>query len=293
MYRAFISSPGDLASEREVVKAAVQSVSESHRRKGIRVEPWLWEVDAVSEFGDSPQDIINKQIGKYDIYIGLMGARFGSPTDKFGSATEQEFYEALAAHGKGTARRISFIFKEVPTPVSALSSEELAQAQKVKEFKERIGPLGLYSEFKEEHQLSLLIQKIINEAVEEDMENDAASGHQFGFHTPPGNERNPVLSETFFAETLNRLDEDLTNGVRIRLTLEDVWVDPELQLVAGIGSDDPLSRKKLGFKSLVMELAAGKSFIAYGSDTSGKSSLCRKAFLGLWDAGFFPGPIKS
>jgi hypothetical protein len=286
-YRVFISSPADLSKERQVVQTAAETVSQSYRNKGVLVEPWRWEDGVVSEFGMPPQDVINKQLGKYDIYIGLMGARFGSPTERFGSGTEEEFEQAMQAYHERRVIRVSFLFKQVQTAVSTLSATELAQATKVREFRDRIGPLGVYHEFTDEQQLSLLAQRIIDAAIADDVA-DISSGHQYGLHTPPAKERAPRLSKDFFNEVLNCIDVDITNGARSRLTLEDVWVDPDLRMTSGISDDRSLGGKKILFGSIVDGLKKGQNFMVYGGDMSGRSSLCRRTFVKLWEAGYFP-----
>ena len=97
VYKVLISSPSDVAKQRSVAKEAVHAISATYERRGIRVTAWTWEDDAVSQIGQPPQDAINNQLGPYDIYLGIMGSRFGSPTGNFGSGTEREYEEALQA----------------------------------------------------------------------------------------------------------------------------------------------------------------------------------------------------
>ncbi|MYD31374.1 MAG: DUF4062 domain-containing protein, partial [Nitrospira sp. SB0661_bin_20] len=54
-----------------------------------------WETRTTPGFGKDPQDVINKQISDaYDIFIGIMWTRFGTPTPRAGSGTEEEFLRA-------------------------------------------------------------------------------------------------------------------------------------------------------------------------------------------------------
>ncbi|HQU24905.1 MAG: hypothetical protein B7Z67_12280, partial [Acidiphilium sp. 21-60-14] len=111
VYRVFVSSPTDVIAERQTAKSAILETSSFLEKNGIRLEPWLWEENAVSEFGKSPQEIITGQLGEYDLYIGIMGATFGSPTQKYGSGTEEEFNEAIRALQAGTLKHVSFFLK--------------------------------------------------------------------------------------------------------------------------------------------------------------------------------------
>lgn len=287
-YRVFISSPRDVAEQRAVARAAVESVSSFYERRGLRVESWLWEKDAVSEFGASAQDIIANQLGEYDIYIGLMGARFGSPTGKHGSGTEEEFREALEAHKARRILRLGFFFKNVQLSTANLSTSDIAQLQKVGEFKEAIGPLGLYQEFKEDHELSRFVQRLVTDAIEGHAESGTIASLQYNLHTKSEAREKPVISRLFFNESLNRLEEDLTNGTRLRLTLEDVWIDPDLRLIGPDAMDETVHRSQCSFTNVVKWLAEGSSVVVFGDEKAGRSSLCRTAFTRLYSLEYFP-----
>ena len=94
----FISSPSDVQPEREAVKVAIESTNRRQRSSDIRFEPWAWEDDAVSGIGSTPQDVIDRQTPEYDVYIGIMWKRFGTPTSRAGSGTEHEFRFALNSY---------------------------------------------------------------------------------------------------------------------------------------------------------------------------------------------------
>ncbi|PYL26201.1 MAG: hypothetical protein DMF37_02915 [Verrucomicrobia bacterium] len=44
--------------------------------------------------GADAQDVINHQLAEYDIFLGIMSCRFGSPTKRAHSGTEEEFNRA-------------------------------------------------------------------------------------------------------------------------------------------------------------------------------------------------------
>jgi hypothetical protein len=62
-YRVFISSPSDITEDRQVAKRAVEAASRMLSSKNIRLEPWLWEENATSEFGKAAQEVIASQLG--------------------------------------------------------------------------------------------------------------------------------------------------------------------------------------------------------------------------------------
>ncbi len=148
--------------------------------------------------------------------------------------------------------------------------------------------MGLYQDFSDNEQLSLHVQKLVADAIDRHSEQGSASGHQYTLLTGSGAQGTPVISKAFFDETLNSLDEDLTNGVRMRLTLEDVWVDPELQRLSSFVEGGGRKRRHYDVKNLTSDIKEGKSLVLFGGEKSGKTSLCRTMFVRLYAEGFLP-----
>ena len=75
-----------------------------------------WETHAYPGISSDAQAVIEKQIGdRYDIFIGLLWVRFGTPTKNAGSGTQQEFEKAYARFQEAPGQiRIMFYFKEAP-----------------------------------------------------------------------------------------------------------------------------------------------------------------------------------
>lgn len=94
--RVFVSSPGDVAAERAVMDELVESINrtdgKTHR---VRLELFRWEDDVVPQIGPKSQQVVDSQTPAYDIYLGIMSTRFGTPTDRYGSGAEKEFKDAL------------------------------------------------------------------------------------------------------------------------------------------------------------------------------------------------------
>jgi hypothetical protein len=89
----FISCPEDLAAERQVIQSAIEEINpilrDSH---GVILRTLVWAENVLPGIGLDVQDVIDSQtVGKYDIYIGLLGARFGRPTKRAGSGVVGQF----------------------------------------------------------------------------------------------------------------------------------------------------------------------------------------------------------
>lgn len=146
IYKFFIASPGDTKEEREICKEVLLEINknwgEYHK---LRFEALNWEDCIYSEFGDSPQNIIDKQIlDKYDFFIGIINKKFGTPTDEYSSGTEQEFMNALKAYNEGKCKNIFFYFN---VEVGNIYDIDLKQFELVKEFKKNIANKGIYFEY--------------------------------------------------------------------------------------------------------------------------------------------------
>lgn len=123
--RVFVSSPGDLRRERLLVAdvcAELRSVT------GRDIRALLWE-GALPKHPESPpfpaevtglgaqaviDDHIRDALGGYDIYLGMMWLRVGTPTGRWRSGTEAEFRYALDGYrSAGRPRKLLFYTKKV------------------------------------------------------------------------------------------------------------------------------------------------------------------------------------
>jgi hypothetical protein len=149
MLGVFASCPQDLSAELKVLDTVIQELNPS-LRDAYSVELRLITSGnfVVPGIGPDPQAVVNNQVAdEYDIYIGMFGSQFGTPTPRAGSGTEEEFRRACDRWAKAPdSVRVLFYFKG--TPDVAIQNLDLQQLAKVQEFKKSIAPKILYSEFK-------------------------------------------------------------------------------------------------------------------------------------------------
>ena len=87
-YTVFVSSPSDVAKERQVVADVIDEINLTHGKPmGYRLDLWKYE-DRAHPSANKPQDLINEIIEPYQIFIGIMWKRFGTPTLVANSGTE-------------------------------------------------------------------------------------------------------------------------------------------------------------------------------------------------------------
>ena len=164
---AFTSSPSSMNAQRLLVNAAVEALPTSLlERLELTLRVVNWETDVVPGIGQDAQSVINSQTrGRFDIYIGLLGTYFGTPTLRAGSGTEEEFDFAYKSYSEDPeSLRVLFYFK---TGVDDAFSIDLEQLAKVKALKKRIGDSGvLYHDFKDDDALAKAISHHLQNLLE-------------------------------------------------------------------------------------------------------------------------------
>lgn len=138
IYELLISCPGDVLDYFDVLKESVENFNRVlGALNNIEVVIKHWSTDSYPESGDKPQELLNKQfVRDCDAAVVIFSTRFGTPTDKYGSGTEEEIEEMIAAN-----KQVFMYFLDAPiTP----SSVDLEQYQKVKAFQEKYKDRGLY-----------------------------------------------------------------------------------------------------------------------------------------------------
>ena len=143
VFVAFVASPSDVEDERNKLEEVVQELNSTWGRNlSARLELIRWETHSYPGADQDAQAVINQQIGnEYDIFIGIMWGRFGSPTERAASGTEEEFHRVWQRHQDGSDVKIMFYFKDAPIAPSKLDPKQLA---KIQSFKSKIGDEGVF-----------------------------------------------------------------------------------------------------------------------------------------------------
>jgi hypothetical protein len=145
--QVFVASPSDVEEEGDILESIILELYKSWSKSlGVTFGLVRWETDTYPGTGADPQSIINSQIGDtYDVFIGIIWSRFGTPTSRAPSGTAEEFHRAVSRIKDG-APDVMIYFKDAPINLSRI---DLKQLEKVKEFKESISDVSLYSVFED------------------------------------------------------------------------------------------------------------------------------------------------
>lgn len=138
IYDLLISCPGDVTEYVEIIKECVENFNRGlGKSNNIEVAIKHWSKDSYPESGGKPQELLNKQfVRDCDAAVAI----FGTPTDKYGSGTEEEIYEMLSAE-----KQVFMYFVESLVDLSKIDYE---QYKKVSEFKESYKEIGLFDVIK-------------------------------------------------------------------------------------------------------------------------------------------------
>ena len=173
--KVFVASPDDVTEERNALAKLLTDINDVLAyltpEKGLTLELVRYETHSYPDIG-APQEVINREIPvDYDIFIGIMWKRVGTPTATAPSGTIEEFNRACERRKQGSVPRIMFYFCDEPIPVpTAAELQQLAEAVK---FRSQLASQGLtasypsHSEFGDHVRGGLLraIRDILSEAV--------------------------------------------------------------------------------------------------------------------------------
>src|SRR5262249_50712515 len=126
--RVFISSPGDLFPEREIVKRVMDELDDLPNYKDrFKFIPYAYEDSVPAQTGQGAQIIVDKYLIKpedVDIFVCMMWLRMGTPTKElddpvtgapYHSGTEYEYLSAYRAytanHEKGVEKPLTLLYR--------------------------------------------------------------------------------------------------------------------------------------------------------------------------------------
>jgi hypothetical protein len=148
--KVFVASPGDVQSERDQLSKVINelnlTISAIAPEKGIVLDLIKWETHVHPGLGQDAQDVVNQQIGSYDIFVGVMWKRFGTPTTAAESGTEEEFRRAQAVWEKSKSLPVLFYFCQASF-APPKTQGELEQLSKVISFRTELSQKGLVWEY--------------------------------------------------------------------------------------------------------------------------------------------------
>lgn len=168
LYKIFVASPSDLNDERSLIADIVDELNiSSFNKSDIKIELVKWETHVNPGVGEYSQEVINTDInGDYDIFIGLLWSKFGTPTRDYGSGTEEEFNNAYSKYKElPSSMKIMFYFKQTPIPMDKIDTDSI---NSIRNFKAGLGDKGiLYWDYNSIDEFQKLLRIQITRKIQE------------------------------------------------------------------------------------------------------------------------------
>ncbi|WP_047984055.1 hypothetical protein [Ornithinibacillus californiensis] len=136
-----ISCPSDVKEELEIIKGTVADFNRMYgAANNTLIVTKHWSTDSYPQSGGKPQNLLNKQfVLECDAAVAVFWTRFGTPTDNYGSGTEEEIEELI-----NSGKQVFLYFSDRQINPASLDPE---QYKKVIEFRERYKDKGIYAPY--------------------------------------------------------------------------------------------------------------------------------------------------
>ncbi|MFZ3577855.1 hypothetical protein [Virgibacillus sp. DJP39] len=140
-YDLLISCPSDVEEELNIIKEVIETFNRSvGEANNASINPKHWSIDSYPESGSKPQELLNKQfVLQCDLAVAVFWTRFGTPTDDYGSGTEEEI-ESLIKEGK----QVFLYFSDCQLNPSTIDSN---QYKLVQDFRNKYKDRGIYATY--------------------------------------------------------------------------------------------------------------------------------------------------
>ncbi|HEY3899908.1 MAG TPA: hypothetical protein VGM54_14915 [Chthoniobacter sp.] len=136
LFRVFLAAPSDVADELIVVEGVLHDWNlQQGQALGIRVELVNWRTHTWPSAGRRPQASVNKQaFDACDLVIAIFWSRFGTPTGKADSGTEEEIRRGIKMN-----KPVLVYFSDRPAP-----KLKRVEHSRIEKFKRQFGQKAIY-----------------------------------------------------------------------------------------------------------------------------------------------------
>lgn len=279
-YKVFVASPGDTAEERAFLQELAEEINDAiGHANNFRIRTIKWENDLIPGMGLDGQDVINKQVDDdYDVFVGIMWKKFGTPTGRAGSGTEEEFERAYAKYQNGDKVEILFYFNQADIPMSQIDTDQI---NLVKKFKSKIGDLGtLYSQYTGIDDFKKKIRSHLTKTllrIHQSFDGKA-------LNMPKSIES--TINEGFF-DYLSSTKVVFAHSSVDEIYFEDIFVAPDLKDNSKVSKEGTFKDKNLEELSSAID-QEGIKYLFIGYDLSGRSASCKYLYIRYLNLGLFP-----
>lgn len=140
--KVFISCTSEIKEEINSINLVIKEIIKTSGKKdNFTVEALNWNRDVYSSRGSEVQEVVNEQIKDFDLLIGILWKKAGTPTKNYASGSIEEILLAL----NNNKNVMVFFNTESPSNINEIDPEQL---KIIKEFKSELTKIGfLYKEY--------------------------------------------------------------------------------------------------------------------------------------------------
>ncbi len=135
--RVFAASPADVEPERQILERVIGELNHTLEKLDapLRMALWRYEKNAIPGAGNVQWNI-DRQAGEYDVFIGIMWLRFGTPNKKTKSGTQHEYNRAYRRWKSRGRPYMLFYFSRAlaPPPEDSKAAEQLLLVTRFREY---------------------------------------------------------------------------------------------------------------------------------------------------------------
>ncbi|WP_209300592.1 hypothetical protein [Lentibacillus salicampi] len=140
-YELLISCPSDVSDELDIIKETVEDFNRMYgAANNASITTKHWSKDSYPQSGGKPQELLNNQfVRDCDAAVAVFWTRFGTPTDKYGSGTEEEIEELINSN-----KQVFLYFSDRQINPSSINN---SQYEKVQTFRKKYGDKSIYATY--------------------------------------------------------------------------------------------------------------------------------------------------
>ena len=157
----FISCPGDITDELNSIELIVKEINKTFGElNGFALRIVHWSEDTYTDIGEDGQEIINNQI-EYDILVGILWMRLGTPTKRDKSGTVEEINRAIVNPNK---QQLIYFKTTSPNNINAINTSDLNE---IRIFKKELSDKLLYKEFESVEKFETLFRLNLSNLIKD------------------------------------------------------------------------------------------------------------------------------
>lgn len=139
LYRVFLAAPSDVTDELVVVEGLLRDWNLQHGQdRRVRAELVNWRTHTRPATGKRPQALVNKQaFDTCDLVIAIFWSRFGTPTGRAASGTEEEIRRGIKQK-----KPVLVYFSARPAP-----GQKPVEHSRIEKFKRQFGQKALFGSY--------------------------------------------------------------------------------------------------------------------------------------------------